>query len=534
MMHINRWRALWMNMLLVALMLLTIPLSAAEESIITAAKNGDVATVERLLKTKATLISIVDPQYGGTPLHWAATEGKDAIVQLLIAHGALINTKNKIGQTPLHLAVATGKESTVNLLLANGAGVNMQDSSGNTPLHYAYAMDKRSIMHHLKQVKADETMRNNRRQVPRDLLLPINLGNPKEDSHQKNPYWAEVVMSIIKAEESKRESENVNAFLNGNIKNQSEQYYIWGGIEMYSVNVKQQWKRIIQFGTIQVSPDPFNEIMRKDMPTTQDNSAYRNSIGERVEADTKERKIERIKYEYNRVIILEVAKDTNEIEYITAPVQYWRAGIRNIARMALVIDKDDPFQNETRKWSEIILDDEVSPKQIIWDLIDSLIKDRKMLIRTHDEYGKLLDWYCFDIFYQQFVKPNETPPLSAYGVSIAIDSEILPYYFDKMVEKYGWGYNVNYVQTGRELYTCYGPIAFGVDQSRKNHIKIMIKRWLANGGILDAAKEEVLSSPQNVSPWPIPIQLPTTGNAPLSPMVPIRIVRSDQTCYTHR
>jgi ankyrin repeat protein len=44
--------------------------------------------------------------HGNTPLIWAASEGNDDIVQLLVEQGANVNTQNFAGETALFLAAA--------------------------------------------------------------------------------------------------------------------------------------------------------------------------------------------------------------------------------------------------------------------------------------------------------------------------------------------------------------------------------------------------------------------------------------------
>ena len=60
------------------------------------------------------------------------------MAELLLAHGAEVNTKSPSGYTPLHAAVITGNTDLVELLIAHGAEVNAQESDGgHTPLYSA-------------------------------------------------------------------------------------------------------------------------------------------------------------------------------------------------------------------------------------------------------------------------------------------------------------------------------------------------------------------------------------------------------------
>jgi ankyrin repeat protein len=76
--------------------------------------------LELLCKEGASL-NIAD-QYGQTPLSWAACNGHEAIVKLLLATGkAEIDSKDKNGRTPLSWAEENGYEAVVKLLLDAGA-----------------------------------------------------------------------------------------------------------------------------------------------------------------------------------------------------------------------------------------------------------------------------------------------------------------------------------------------------------------------------------------------------------------------------
>jgi len=76
-------------------------------------------------------------EYSQTPLSWAAEEGHEAAVRLLIDQGANMEAKDNDGQTPLSWAAEKGHEVVVRLLVDKGASVETKDNSGRTPLLWA-------------------------------------------------------------------------------------------------------------------------------------------------------------------------------------------------------------------------------------------------------------------------------------------------------------------------------------------------------------------------------------------------------------
>ncbi|KAL8364870.1 hypothetical protein RB595_003921 [Gaeumannomyces hyphopodioides] len=94
----------------------------------------------RLLATSGVKIDSKD-RNGRTPLSWAAENGHEAVVKLLLATGkADINAKDKnYGQTPLSWAAENGHEAVVKLLLATGkANIDAKDKNNKrTPLSWA-------------------------------------------------------------------------------------------------------------------------------------------------------------------------------------------------------------------------------------------------------------------------------------------------------------------------------------------------------------------------------------------------------------
>ena len=67
----------------------------------------------------------------------AATNGHCSVVQMLLEHGADVNTADDEGQTPLHSAADKLHVHVVRALLCAKADVSITDKSGDTPLDFA-------------------------------------------------------------------------------------------------------------------------------------------------------------------------------------------------------------------------------------------------------------------------------------------------------------------------------------------------------------------------------------------------------------
>jgi len=89
------------------------------------AKSGDVDGTQSLLDLiPDPLAEICDYDFRG-PLHVAACEGNDAVIDLLIRKGAPINARDRWGKTPLWGAVFGKHASAASLLKKNGATLGM-------------------------------------------------------------------------------------------------------------------------------------------------------------------------------------------------------------------------------------------------------------------------------------------------------------------------------------------------------------------------------------------------------------------------
>jgi len=135
-------------------------------------------------------------RFGGTLLHYAATQSSPAVVRYLIAKGASLDARNFVDQTPLHSAVASNQnlEVTQFLLSKQEGGMdytnnpftllhlaacnenvevikfvaskgqdrnaNAKDTDGNTPLHWATGNKNVEVSKFLVSLGADVNIKN--------------------------------------------------------------------------------------------------------------------------------------------------------------------------------------------------------------------------------------------------------------------------------------------------------------------------------------------------------------------------------------
>jgi len=101
-----------------------------EGSIHQAVEIGDIQMVRKLLEQDPSRIKTKDSN-GFLPLHLAPD--KDT-AQILLAHGAEIESRGYEKRTPLHQAAMRGRKDVVDVLLDRGSEVKAVDSNGETPL----------------------------------------------------------------------------------------------------------------------------------------------------------------------------------------------------------------------------------------------------------------------------------------------------------------------------------------------------------------------------------------------------------------
>jgi ankyrin repeat protein len=102
-----------------------------------AAEQGFEKVVEVLLAAGVKVDSLNESEW--TPLIVAAEMNQPRVAKVLLEHGANIKKLTAHGM-PLHIAARDGSKELIELLLEHGADVNAKDEMGRTPL--LWAMEK--------------------------------------------------------------------------------------------------------------------------------------------------------------------------------------------------------------------------------------------------------------------------------------------------------------------------------------------------------------------------------------------------------
>lgn len=106
----------------------------ANHPIFAPAFHGDIAAVKRILDEDPSLINVRDAK-NLTPLHVAASRGKEQVIELLLDYGADVHgPTGEDTWTPVVFASYRGHIDAVRVLVEHGAGLT--ESDGN-PIHYA-------------------------------------------------------------------------------------------------------------------------------------------------------------------------------------------------------------------------------------------------------------------------------------------------------------------------------------------------------------------------------------------------------------
>jgi len=106
----------------------------------------DVLKLDSLLETCTTgdVNSVIGN--GITPLHLAATLDQRASIVMLVAKGAILDSRTTAGFTPLHWAAGNDALGAASLLIRLGADVNARADKEITPLHWAAGKNATNVV----------------------------------------------------------------------------------------------------------------------------------------------------------------------------------------------------------------------------------------------------------------------------------------------------------------------------------------------------------------------------------------------------
>lgn len=121
-------------------------------------------------------------EYGRTPLHYAAADGKVEEVIRLLAAGANPNAQDDNGWSPLHFAAQAVSPGATEALLAAGAQTELKDSFGNTALSKAVfeSRGNGSVIQLLRRAGADPHAANSSGVTPLSLARTIANFNVRQ------------------------------------------------------------------------------------------------------------------------------------------------------------------------------------------------------------------------------------------------------------------------------------------------------------------------------------------------------------------
>ena len=95
---------------------------------------------------------------GWTPLIVAARKGYDAVVRVLLDHGASIDLANTSGRTSLYIACLMDHAVVVRVLLDHGASIDQANNNGATPLYIACQNEYKAVVRVLLDHRASLEM----------------------------------------------------------------------------------------------------------------------------------------------------------------------------------------------------------------------------------------------------------------------------------------------------------------------------------------------------------------------------------------
>lgn len=142
-------------------------------------EKNDTILVEIVNNSKIEEFNNKDGE-GQTPLFLAATEGRKAVVELLIEKKSNLTTVNNRGESLLHQAVIGGDLDILDtILVLNEINLNSQDNEGNTVMHFvALQKPKKNLLEICQKLMEDgatASLKNDYHKTPYHIAVASSL-----------------------------------------------------------------------------------------------------------------------------------------------------------------------------------------------------------------------------------------------------------------------------------------------------------------------------------------------------------------------
>ncbi|CAH3153557.1 unnamed protein product, partial [Porites evermanni] len=149
----------------------TITNGAGETPLHIAARYGCMSVAKKVMEGRGKRTVNANDVYERTPLHLAAQEGHDELVEFFLKKGAKIDS-DVHGQTPLHYAALQGSKRSAELILASKPeSLNVTDKIQNTALHMAAKGGHAEILKYLLSKPEQLVSVNERNQNILDIAI---------------------------------------------------------------------------------------------------------------------------------------------------------------------------------------------------------------------------------------------------------------------------------------------------------------------------------------------------------------------------
>jgi len=141
-----------------------------ERRLIAAAKEGNVGVITNYMRNGLGNIDCLDAESGNTALIYAAENGHEDIVELLLCAGSDVNIQNRIGNTALMRAAASGHVGVVQILARYKSNLDSVNIEFDTAFTLSCANGRTSAAIALIQAGCNHEVHNNGNQSGMSLL----------------------------------------------------------------------------------------------------------------------------------------------------------------------------------------------------------------------------------------------------------------------------------------------------------------------------------------------------------------------------